>query len=77
MVKKQTVNSMITRSYKPIWEDSNRQAAFEFCNRIRRRVGLEPLSRAAFDRGYQSRNIFSANWMSAKKEFANVVLGWW
>jgi len=71
------IKNLVGRNFRPIWERADRKSAFTLCNRIRNQMGWEPLDYATFDKAYQWRNIFSADYESAKDEFTNVILGWW
>jgi hypothetical protein len=72
-----SIRNMTGRYYKPIWEDSDRQAAFELCNRIRKHNKVPEYSKSKFDEGWQYRTIFHENYKAAKDEFVNLVFGWW
>lgn len=69
--------NLIERSYRPIWEESDKTEAFRLCNEIRVKVGVPEYSRHKFDEGFQYRTIFHADFKEAKNEFLNLVFGWW
>lgn len=71
------ISNLITHSFKPIWEDADREAAFELCNRIRQKIEVPEYSRQKFDEGWQYRNIFIEDYKAAKEEMLNLVFGWW
>jgi len=71
------ISNLITHNFKPIWEDADREAAFELCNRIRQRIDVPEYSRQKFDEGYQYRNIFDIDYKAAKEEMLNLAFGWW
>lgn len=72
-----SIKNMTGRYYRPIWEECDRKAAFELCNRIRKHTKVPEYSRQKFDEGFQYRTIFHEDYKEAKDEFVNLVFGWW
>jgi len=72
-----SIKNMIGRYYRSVWEECDRDMAFELCNRIRRHIGVPEYSRRKFEEGYQYRTIFHEDFKEAKEEFLNLVFGWW
>jgi len=72
-----SIKKMTGRYYRPIWEDCDRKAAFELCNKIRRHIGVPEYTWLKFDKGYQYRTIFHEDYKAAKEEFLNLVFGCW
>jgi len=72
-----SIENMTERYYKPVWEKCDRQEAFRLCNRIRDYIELIEYPYSKFDEGFQYRVIFAEDFREAKKEFANLVFGWW
>lgn len=73
----QRIDNLVERHFRPVWKASDREAAFELCNRIRAKVGLPPHTQQKFDEGWQWRTIFDEDYTYAKDEFVNLVFGWW
>jgi hypothetical protein len=47
-----SIKNMTGRYYRPIWEECDRKAAFELCNRIRKHTKVPEYSRQKFDEGF-------------------------
>lgn len=72
-----TIEEQSKQKFRPVWNDSDRSAAFRLCNEIRQQVGLPAFDRAKFDNGWQHRNIFHKDYKVARDEFVNLVYGLW
>ena len=65
--------------FKILWEtNADEFKFFEFANVVfKKTYGGGAIPYTKFKKGWQYRNVLSEDYDQAKKEFANLILGWW
>jgi hypothetical protein len=72
------IHDLILKSnFRTLWKNNDKEGIFNLCNEIREKTDSPAYDWKKFDEGWQYRNVLADTFKEAKKEFLNLVFGWW